>query len=120
MRGIGYDKWQAKDVIKELDAERPDIALIEIEQSLRKLSPLTQSYEKTVKDGKLVDNSPVMIWMINNVEIKPDVNGSYKPMKKSKASTQRIDGVISSIMAYGVSQNEAFLPQDFSVEDMIF
>lgn len=120
LRGIGYDKWQAKDVIKELDAERPDIALIEIEQSLRKLSPLTQSYEKTVKDGKLVDNSPVMLWMINNVEIKPDVNGNYKPMKKSKASIQRIDGVISSIMAYGVSQNEAFLPQDFSVEDMIF
>lgn len=120
IRGIGYDKWQAKDVIKELDAERPDIALIEIEQSLRKLSPLTQSYEKTIKDGNLVDNSPVMLWMINNVEIKPDVNGNYKPMKKSKASTQRIDGVISSIMAYGVSQNEAFLPQDFSVEDMIF
>ena len=120
IRGIGYDKWQAKDVIKELDAERPDIALIEIEQSLRKLSPLTQSYEKTIKDGNLVDNSPVMLWMINNVEIKPDVNGNYKPMKKSKASTQRIDGVISSIMAYGVSQNEAFLQQDFSVEDMIF
>lgn len=120
IRGIGYDKWQAKDVIKELDAERPDIALIEIEQSLRKLSPLTQSYEKSVKDGHLVDNSPVMLWMINNVEIKPDVNGNYKPMKKSKASTQRIDGVISSIMAYGVSQNEAFLPQDFSVADMIF
>lgn len=108
IRGIGYDKWQAKDVIQGIENERPDIALIEIEQSLRKLSPLTQSYEKSVKDGHLVDNSPVMLWMINNVEIKPDVNGNYKPMKKSKASTQRIDGVISSIMAHGVSQNEAF------------
>lgn len=120
IRGIGYDKWQAKDVIQGIESERPDIALVEIEQSLRKLSPLTQSYEKSVKDGHLVDNSPVMLWMINNVEIKPDVNGNYKPMKKSKASTQRIDGVISSIMAHGVSQNEAFLPQDFSVADMIF
>lgn len=120
LRGIGYDKWQSKEVIKEIDAERPDIALIEVEQSLKKLSPLTQSYEKTIKDGKLVDNSPVMLWMINNVEIKPDVNGNYKPMKKSKASTQRIDGVISSIMAHGVSQNEAFAQADFSVEDMIF
>jgi len=120
LRGLGYDKWQAKDVIQGIENERPDLPLIEIEQSLRKLSPLTQSYEKTIKDGRLVDNSPVMLWMINNVEIKPDVNGNYKPMKKSKASTQRIDGVISSIMAHGVSQNEAFLPQDVSVEDMIF
>ena len=120
LRGIGYDKWQSKEVIKEIDAERPDIALIEVEQSLKKLSPLTQSYEKTIKDGKLVDNSPVMLWMINNVEIKPDVNGNYKPMKKSKASTQRIDGVISSIMAHGVAQNEAFQAQEFSVADMIF
>ena len=82
--------------------------LIEVEQSLKKLSPLTQSYEKTIKDGQLVDNNPVMLWMINNVEIHPDVNGNYKPMKKSKANTQRIDGVISSIMAHGISTNPEF------------
>lgn len=118
IRGIGYDKWQAKDVVSAVDEERPDIALIEVEQSLRKLSPMTQAYEKQIKDGLLVDDSPVMIWMINNVEIRPDVNGNYKPMKKSKGSNQRIDGVISSIMAFGVSQNELFresvAPVDFS------
>lgn len=120
LRGIGYDRWQSKEVIQGIENDRPDIALIEIEQSLRKLSPLTQSYEKTIKDGKLVDNSPVMLWMINNVEVKPDVNGNYKPMKKSKASTQRIDGVISSIMAHGVAQNEAFSQSEYSISDMIF
>lgn len=120
IRGIGYDKWQAREVIQGIEDARPDIALIEIEQSLRKLSPLTQSYEKTVKDGRLVDNSPVMLWMINNVEIKPDVNGNYKPLKKSKASTQRIDGVVSSIMAHGVAHNPAMQSPTIRVEDMIF
>ena len=84
------------------------------------MSPLTQSYEKTVKDGRLVDNSPVMLWMINNVEIKPDVNGNYKPLKKSKASTQRIDGVVSSIMAHGVAHNPAMQSPTIRAEDMIF
>lgn len=108
IRGIGYDKWQAKNVINAIENERPDILLIEVEQNLKKLSPLTKDYEKSIKDGLLVDNSPVMLWMINNVEIKPDINGNYKPMKKSKSSTQHIDGVISSIMAYGISNNELF------------
>ena len=120
LRGIGYDKWQSREVIDGVEAERPDIALIEVEQSLRKLSPLTQAYEKQVKDGLLVDNSPVMLWMMNNVEIKPDANGNYKPMKKSKGSNQRIDGVISSIMAYGISGNEIFSFPDLSVSDMVF
>lgn len=108
IRAIGYDKWQSREVINALENERPDILLVEVEQSLKKLSPLTQSYEKTIKDGILVDNSPVMLWMINNVEIHPDVNGNYKPMKKSRSNTQRIDGVISSIMAHGISINPEF------------
>lgn len=106
--GIGYDKWQAKNIIQGIEDKRPDILLIEIEQSLKKLSPLTKDYEKSIKDGNLIDNSPVMLWMINNVEIKPDVNGNYKPMKKGKNSSGHIDGVISSIMAYGVCNNEVF------------
>jgi len=120
LRGIGYDKWQAKNVIQAIENERPDILLIEIEQSLRKLSPITQAYEKSIKDGLLVDNNPVMTWMINNVEIKPDVNGNYKPMKKSKASTQRIDGVIASLMAYGTATNEIFQKGDFDIFNCIF
>lgn len=104
--GLGYDKWQARDVINALEEENPNLLLIEVEQSLKKLSPMTQSYEKSIRDGKLVDNNPVMAWMINNAEIHPDVNGNYKPIKSSKASTQRIDGVISSIMAHSLLFNE--------------
>ena len=38
--------------------------------------------------------------MVSNVIVKPDVNGNIKPMKKYKSSTAKIDGVISSIMAF--------------------
>ena len=105
---LGYDKWQSREVLTALENARSDLITVEIEQSLKKLSPLTKAYEKAIKDGLIVDNNPVMTWMINNVEVKPDVNGNYKPMKKSKGSNQHIDGVISSIMAHGLSQNPEF------------
>ncbi len=106
--GIGYDKWQAKNVIHEIDEQRPDILLMEIDQSLRKMSPLAKSFEKHVKDGEIVDNNPAQAWMISNCEIKPDANGNYKPLKKSRSNTGRIDGVVAAIMALGVAESEEF------------
>ena len=105
---IGYDKWQARNVIAEIDSERPDILLMEIDQSLKKMSPLTKSFEKHVKDGEVVDANPCMAWMVSNVEVRPDANGNYKPLKKSRSSTGRIDGVIAAIMALGVAESEEF------------
>ena len=105
---VGYDKWQARNVIAEIDEARPDILLMEIDQSLRKMSALTKSFEKKVKDGCVVDGNPAMAWMVNNVEVRPDANGNYKPLKKSRSSTARIDGVISAIMALGVAESEEF------------
>lgn len=105
LKAIGYDKWQSKNVINAIEEKRSDILLIEIEQSIKKLSPITKDYEKTIKDGFVVDNSPVMLWMINNTECYTDPNGNIKLKKSSKSSSQRIDGVISSLMAHGVSIN---------------
>lgn len=116
--GIGYDKWQARAVVEAIDAARPDILLMEIDQSLRKMSPLTKSFEKRARDGALADGNPAMAWMVSNCEVRPDANGNYKPLKRSKASTGRIDGVISSIMALGVAESEEFAdrasPVDFA------
>lgn len=100
---IGYDKWQSKNIINELEDKRPDVMLIEVDQSMRKMSPLTKSYEKEIRDGNIVDNNPSMIWQIGNCEAYYDPNDNIKIKKRSKASNCHIDGVISSIMAYGVS-----------------
>lgn len=102
---LGYDKWQARNVIDGIEEQRPDIALIEIEQSMKKLSSITKDYEKLIKDGLLVDNNPVMIWMVNNVDVFRDPNDNIKLKKKSKGSNQHIDGVISSLMAHSLINN---------------
>ena len=105
---VGYDRWQARSVVQEIDGARPDILLMEIDQSLKKMSPMTKSFEKKVKDGLVSDCNPCQAWMVSNVEVRPDANGNYKPLKKSKGSTGRIDGVISAIMALGVAESEEF------------
>lgn len=121
LQSLGYDKWQSRDVIAGIEAERPDILLVEVEQSLKKLSPITKGYEKAIRDGRVVDNSPVMAWMVNNAEIRPDANGNYKPMKPSKASTRRIDGVISSLNAFACITNPEINvpPSDMTLKDVL-
>lgn len=85
IKAIGFDRWQSRDIIAGIEENRPDIILVEVEQSMKKLSPITKDYEKTIKDGRVVDNSPVMSWMVNNVEMYVDANGNVK-LKKKKQS----------------------------------
>jgi phage terminase large subunit-like protein len=40
-----------------------------------------------------------MLWELGNAVVKPDNNGNVKPMKKNKSSPDKIDNVITSIMA---------------------
>lgn len=118
--GIGYDRWQSNVILQKLEEVRPDLLLIEIEQSLKKLSPIFQSYEKSIRDGKLVDNNPVSLWCALNTQVKPDINNNYKPMKKNHSSQQKIDVIVSSTMAHGVSLNEACnrIKKPLSFEDL--
>ena len=97
---IAYDSWHSNDLIKRVEEELPDVIEVPVDQSLKSFSPLTQRLEKAVLDGELIENNPIMLWMYGNVVIKSDVNGNYKPLKANKTSTQRIDGVVTSIMAF--------------------
>ena len=97
---LAYDPWHTKALIDEMDAENGSIVYIPFSQSLKSISPVAREWEKAIIDGKIIDNNKVMLWMVSNVIVKPDVNNNIKPMKKYKSSTAKIDGVISSIMAF--------------------
>jgi phage terminase large subunit-like protein len=63
------------------------------------MSNPTKQFERLIIEDKIIDNSPVMKWMVSNAVVKPDINNNYKPLKEYKSSTKRIDGVITGIMA---------------------
>lgn len=117
---IGYDVWQAKQVINGIEEARPDIQLIEIKQSLANLSPMFKDYEKAIYDGKVVDNSPLSLWASQNVVIKKDVNDNYKPMKRSASSVHRIDPIVCSTMCHGVGMilGEVKAPKPMTFDEL--
>lgn len=99
IKELCYDPWQSKLVINKLNDELPNITYIEFAQNLKNFAEPTKNYEKKVLDGCVVDSNPVLQWNLRNCVIKVDPSGNYKPLKGYKSSTQRIDGVITSIMA---------------------
>ena len=103
IRVMAYDSWNSNFLIKSLEAEYPDLTLAAFPQSLKKMSAPTKQYEMLVYENRIVHPSPVMKWMITNAVVKADANGNYKPLKESRASTKRIDGVITSIIALDMS-----------------
>ena len=96
---LSYDKWQSNKMIEKLEEELKHTILIQYDQSLKQMTNPTKQFEKLIMEDKIVDGSPVMKWMVTNAVIRPDSNNNYKVMKQNKSSTQRVDGVITSIMA---------------------
>ncbi|MDY5048215.1 MAG: terminase TerL endonuclease subunit [Treponema porcinum] len=99
IREIAYDRWQANALISKLNEELPEIVYVDYDQSLKKFSQPSKDFEKAILDGAIVNDNPVMTWMVSNACIKITPNGDIKPQKDFKKPTQRIDGVITSIMA---------------------
>jgi phage terminase large subunit-like protein len=99
IKEIAYDNWGSRELIKKIEDTIPNLILIPYSQNLKQMGQPTKQYEKLVLERKIIDNNPVMKWMIQNVVIKPDVNGNYKPLKEARSSNKRIDGVITSIIS---------------------
>jgi len=96
---FAYDRWNSNKLIENLDSKMPKTEFVQFQQNIGNISGPSKDYERLIYEEKTVDPNPVMKWMVGNVELYVDPNGNYKPLKKNKSSNNRIDGVISSIMA---------------------
>jgi phage terminase large subunit-like protein len=97
---IAYDSWGSRELIDSVEDEIPNIILIPYSQSLKQMSQPTKELERHILNQNVkTDCNEIITWMLGNVQIKPDVNGNYKPLKDYKSSTGRIDGVITMIMS---------------------
>ena len=94
-----YDPWNAGQLI---DTVSPLVDLVEVKQSMQHISPMAKDFEAIIYDGRIVDNNPVMAWMVSNCDIYRDANGNIKPIKHGgKDSPLHIDGVVTSLMSVG-------------------
>lgn len=105
---ITYDPAKAKDFEIQYAQKATIVPFI---QKNAFLSPAAKGWEKAIVDGHILDDSPVLRWMISNAinKMNPD-SGAYfitkSPVGKAR---KRIDGVITSLMAHSVLANQVLL-----------
>jgi len=103
IRGIAYDPWNATHLMIEL-SEEDDLNMMEFRQGYASMNQPSKQFEAAVKGITLRhDNNPVTNWMAGNVAINTDPAGNIKPVKPSRNSLQKVDGVVAMVMAYGLS-----------------
>lgn len=118
---IAYDRNLSELIIEPL-AEQ--FTMVDFAQSITAMSEPSKDWEAAVSDSQIIDNNPVMDWMVSCASIKEDANGNIKVIKpEANKTSKRIDAVITSIMANNRLENalaEEARESDFDVEEAIF
>ena len=103
--GIAFDRWRFEDLGKLLSDEGIDLPMVEFIPGFKSYAPAVDAFERAVLDKRMQHNgNPLMRWQAGNVIIETDPAGNRKPTKSK--SLDRIDGVISAIMACGLAERD--------------
>lgn len=98
LRTSAYDRWNSSQTI--IDLQNEGMECNPFGQGYGSMSAPTKVFEKLVLTGKIEHfGNPVLRWMLASTLVKTDPAGNIKPDKEK--STQKIDGIVASIMALG-------------------
>lgn len=115
---IGVDRWNSSQMV--VDLQEQGAPVVWFGQGFASMSAPAKMLESLVVSKQLAHGGhPVMEWMASNVAVKTDPAGNIKPDKA--ASTDRIDGVVASVMALGMSiSDEVEGPSYLDSQDVAF
>lgn len=98
LRTSAYDRWNSSQTI--IDLQNEGMECNPFGQGYGSMSAPTKEFEKLVLTGKIEHfGNPVLRWMLASTLVKTDPAGNIKPDKEK--STQKIDGIVATIMALG-------------------
>ena len=93
---IAYDRWGATHMVQNLQEAGLDV--VPFGQGFKSMNNPTKELERLVLSKGIVHNGhPVLYWMMDNVVVDTNAAGDIKPDKKK--STEKIDGVVATVMA---------------------
>lgn len=103
--GIGYDPWNAQSLSRRLI--EAGAVMHRFDQNLRRMSPALKAWEVSVINGEIIDPNPVMRWMVSCAAVKRDDKDNIflKKDAAGHATSKRIDGVVSSVIAHQILAN---------------
>lgn len=96
IKEIAYDRWGAPQMAQNL--EELGFTVVPFGQGFKDMSPASKELMRLTLGEQIAHNGhPVLRWMMDNIFIRKDPAGNIKPDKEK--STEKIDGVIATIMA---------------------
>lgn len=105
VRGIAFDRWRFEDLGKLLSDEGIELPLVEFVPGFKTYAAACDAFERAVLERRMQHNgNPLMRWQAGNVVVETDPTGNRKPTKGK--SLDRIDGVVTAIMACGLASRD--------------
>lgn len=99
VREVVADRWNTSQLLQDLASDH-DMTVVEFGQGFASMNEPSKSLERVLLDRRVSHGGqPVLRWMAGNVALEQDAAGNIKPSKK--ASKERIDGIVTLVMALG-------------------
>jgi len=112
---LAGDRWNAASTFTKL--QQAGIAVEGFSQSLGSMSSPTKLLDTLVAAKSIRHrNHPVLAWCASNVSVRRDANDNIAPCKVK--STEKIDGVVASIMALGLASTAAIPESSFEIVEL--
>ena len=104
---LGIDPYKANQMSSQLFNDH-GLPVEMYRQNYQNLNAPTKEFERLVM-GRMIEHgkNPVLDWMVGNAAITEDIKGNVMVVKPEKNSPLKIDGIVASIMALGVSMANA-------------
>lgn len=100
VQGVYYDPYNSGTW--SIQCTNLGIPMFPFRQGLMSFSPATKEFERQILNGEAVINKcPMVLWEIQNTEIKEDAQQNRKPQKAYHSSPAKIDNVITQVQAVG-------------------
>ncbi|WP_236672249.1 terminase large subunit [Croceicoccus sp. YJ47] len=105
VQGIAFDRWQMARLNKLLSDEGIDLPMTEFVPGFKSYAAAVDAFETALLGRKMQhNNNPLLRWQAGNVIVETDPAANRKPAKNK--SLDRIDGIVSAIMACGLAATD--------------
>ena len=105
VKGVAFDRWRFEDLAKLLNDEGIELPLVEFVPGFKTYAAAVDAFERAVLERRMQHNgNPLLRWQAGNVIAETDAAGNRKPSKSK--SLDRIDGIVTLIMAAGLAARD--------------
>ena len=123
---IAFDRWGSTKIIQDLQnmgfedktVKHAQRRLVDFGQGFASMASPTRELERLILEKKIAHgNNPVLAWNMSNTVIKQDPAGNMKADKSE--STERIDGIVSTIMGLDRALRNNDSTSKYEAEDIL-